>query len=132
MPIESSWVGVAVRLSDGSYTTEPPNEDHDLHRVLQLLNCKVAFTMSSDITASLMDQISPFQAELYINPSIIKIEIVGSLAELATGLTNVSRKSYVCIMRQERLALVWNDSVEGILSHGNEVERLLIGIVSYT
>lgn len=35
----------------------------------------------------------------------------------------------MCILREERVVLVWNDSVEGILTHGQDVEGLLVGIV---
>ncbi|TAQ86961.1 hypothetical protein B7494_g4718 [Chlorociboria aeruginascens] len=126
---ESSWIGVAVRLPDGTYTTEPPNVDRLFSQVLQSLNCKVAFTMSSEITHALIDQLSPLQNEVQINPPGIKIAIVQSLAELASGSTKVSRKSYICILREERMVLVWNDSVEGILTHGNEVEGMLVGLI---
>jgi len=126
---ESAWVGVAVRLPDGNYSSEPPSMDHNLYKVLQSLNCKCAFTMSSEITSALLDQISPFQTEISIQPRGIKIDIVRSLSHLATGKTLVTKKSYMCILREERVVLVWNDSVEGILTHGQEVEGLLVGIV---
>jgi hypothetical protein len=127
---ESSWIGVAVRLPDGKYTTQPTNVDHNFFTALQLLNCKCAFTMSSEITAALIDQISPFQTEIHMHPRGIKINIVQSLGELASGGTNVSKKSYMCILREEKVVLVWNDSVEGILTHGTDVEGILVGIVS--
>lgn len=128
--VNEAWTGVAVRLPDGNYTTEPQNMDRDFYRVLQSFNCKAAFTMSSEITSALIDQISPFQTELQIAPRGLKIQIVQSLAELASGTTAVTRKSYMCILREERVVLLWNDSVEGILTHGTDVEGLLVGIVS--
>ena len=130
--IVSSWIGVAVRLPDGNYTTEPANMDQNLYAVLRHLNCKCAFTMSSEITSALIDQISPFQTEIQIHPRGLKINIVQSLGELALGSTNVSKKSYMCILREEKVVLVWNDSVEGILTHGTDVEGILVGIVSST
>jgi hypothetical protein len=129
--INEAWTGVAVRLPDGNYTTEPQNMDRDFYRVLQSFNCKAAFTMSSEITAALIDQISPFQTELQIQPRGLKIQIVQSLAELASGTTAVTKKSYMCILREERVVLLWNDSVEGILTHGTDVEGILVGIVSH-
>jgi hypothetical protein len=104
--------------------------DHDLYKVLQSFNCKCAFTMSSEITSALIDQISPFQTEIQVQPRGIKINIVRSLAHLASGKTQVTKKAYMCILREERVVLVWNDSVEGILTHGADVEGLLVGIVN--
>lgn len=130
--ISEAWIGVAVRLPDGNYTTEPQSMDRDFYRVLQSFNCKAAFTMSSEITSALIDQISPFQTELQVAPRGLKIQIVQSLAELASGTTTVTKKSYMCILREERMVLLWNDSVEGILTHGTDVEGILVGIVSGT
>ncbi|PQE16287.1 glycosyltransferase family 2 protein [Rutstroemia sp. NJR-2017a WRK4] len=126
---ESSWVGVAMKLPDGSYCTEPPNADNHFYSAMQQLNSKVAFTMSSDITAALMDQITPFQTELQVHPRGIRLQIVQNLAELADGQTGVSKRSYMCILREERLVLIWNDSVEGILTHGADVEGILVGLI---
>jgi hypothetical protein len=128
---ESTWIGVAVRLPDGNYTTEPANIDPQFYKVLQNLSSKVAFTMSSEITAALIDQISPFQTEIQVQPRGIRIPVVQSLAELASGTTNVTKKSYMCVLRSERVVLVWNDSVEGILTHGTDVESIIVGIVSF-
>ena len=87
--------------------------------------------MSSELTVALIDQISPFQTEIQVHPRGIKIIIAQSLAELVSGHTKVSKKSYVCILREEKVVLVWNDSVEGILTHGTDVEGILVGIVSH-
>ncbi|KUJ09080.1 uncharacterized protein LY89DRAFT_598683 [Mollisia scopiformis] len=126
---ESSWIGVAVRNPDGNYSTEPPTADHDIYNVLQTLNCKCVFTMSSEITSALLDQVGPFQTELSVAPRGLKINIVQSIRHLASGKSVVTRKSYVCILREERMVLVWNDSVEGILTHGADIEGILVGII---
>lgn len=119
-----------MRLPDGSYHTEPPKANNNFHSAIQYLNCKVAFTMSSDITAALMDQIGPFQTELQVHPRGIKLPVVQNLAELAYGGTGVSKKSYLCVLREERMVLVWNESVESIMTHGVDIEGILIGLVS--
>ncbi|QSZ28760.1 hypothetical protein DSL72_003265 [Monilinia vaccinii-corymbosi] len=126
---ESSWVGVAMRRPDGGYYTEPPNFNNDFYTVLQYLNCKVVFTMSSDITAALMDQIGPFQTELQVHPRGIRLPIVQNLSELASGGSGVSKKSYLCVLREERLVLIWNESVESIMTHGADVEGILVGLI---
>lgn len=86
--------------------------------------------MSSEITKALLDQISPFQTELHVQPRGLKLQIVHSLAALASGETAVTKKSYMCILREEKVVLLWNESVEGILAHGTDVEGFLVGIVS--
>jgi hypothetical protein len=129
---ESSWVGVAIQLPDGNYSIEPPNMSHNLYKALKSLNCKVAFTMSSEITTALIDQLSPLQQELQVHPRGIKVNIVQSLQHLASGKTVVTKKSYLCILREEKVVLVWGDSVEGILNHGADVEGILVGIVRRT
>lgn len=86
--------------------------------------------MSSEITSALLDQIGPFQTELNVAPRGVKINIVQSLRHLASGKSVVTKKSYVCVLREERMVLVWNDSVEGILIHGADIEGILVGIVS--
>lgn len=113
-----------MRLPDGSYYTEPPNVDNKFYTVMQYLNCKVAFTMSSDITAALMDQIGPFQTEIQVHPRGIRLPIVQNLSELAIGGGGVSKKSYLCVLREERLVLIWNESVESIMTHGVDVESI--------
>lgn len=86
--------------------------------------------MSSEITSALLEQISPFQEELTVAPRGLKINIIQSLRHLASGKSPVTRKSYVCILRKERSVLVWNDAVEGILTHAADIESILVGIVS--
>jgi hypothetical protein len=105
--------------------------DLTFYGVLQSFNCKAAFTMSSEITKALLNQISPLQAELQVQSRGLKIQIVQSLADLALGATPVTKKSYMCILREEKVVLLWNESVEGILTHGADVEGLLVGIVSH-
>ena len=65
--------------------------------------------MSSDITTALIDQIGPLQTELQLHPRGIKVNVIQSLGELVSGRANVSRKSYVCVLREEKVALVWSD-----------------------
>jgi hypothetical protein len=86
--------------------------------------------MSSEITSVLLDQIGPLQTELQVAPRGLKINIVQSLRHLASGKSVVTKKSYICILREERMVLVWNDSVEGILTHGADIEGILVSIVS--
>jgi hypothetical protein len=130
--LESGTIGVAVRRPEGQYTTEPVEMVPEFIQSLQHLQCKAAFTMSSDITNALFDQLSPLQTEVEVQPRGIRIPIVQSLEELALGRTGVTGKSYICLIKRERIALVWNDSVEGILNHGVDIEEKLLGLVRFS
>jgi hypothetical protein len=127
---EQSALGVAVRKQDGvRYTIEPPTMDPQVLDILRGVNAKVGLTMSSEITETLFAQVSPFQEELQIGPRF-KIPVVQSLDVLVDGLIELDPKSYACLLREERIVLLWSDTVEGILTHGADVEDKLMGLVS--
>jgi hypothetical protein len=123
-------LGVALKRPNGTFVTEPADLDPDMIHVMQRIGCKVAFTMSSEITAALFQTITPLQSEVIIQPRNIKVPIVESLATIANGEETVSKDSYLCFLRHERTVLVWNDSVESILAHGTDVESKLLALVS--
>ncbi|KAK3217316.1 hypothetical protein GRF29_1g2672114 [Pseudopithomyces chartarum] len=122
-------LGVLLRRSDGIYTGEPLFLNTDLVRAVERLGVAVAFTMSSEITQALLQQITPFQTEFSLDPRGFTLPIVNSVHDIATGKSLVTRDSYVCLCRQERMVLVWGDTVPGILAHGTDVETRLLGLV---
>jgi hypothetical protein len=81
-------------------------------RAVERLGVAVAFTMSSEITHALMQQVTPFQTEISLHPQGFVLPIVNSVHDIATG--KISRDAYVCLCRQERMVLVWGDTVPGI------------------
>jgi hypothetical protein len=107
-------LGVLLRRSDGIYTGEPLFLNTDLVRAVERLGVAVAFTMSSEITQALLQQITPFQTEFSLDPRGFTLPIVNSVHDIATGKSTVTRDSYVCLCRQERMVLVWGDTVPGI------------------
>lgn len=122
-------LGVILRRSDGLYTAEPLFLNPDVVSAVEKLGVAVAFTMSSEITHALLQQITPFQTELSLDPRGFALPIVTSIADIANEKASVSRNSYLCLARNERMVLVWGDTVPGILAHGTDVETRLLGLV---
>jgi len=69
-----------------------------------MVSARVGLTMSSEITESLFAQITPFQTDLQLGPRI-KIPIIQSLDSVFEGHVDLPEKSYVCLLRDERIAM---------------------------
>ncbi|KAF2205964.1 hypothetical protein GQ43DRAFT_384692 [Delitschia confertaspora ATCC 74209] len=122
-------LGVLLKRNDGIYTAEPLFLNQDVVSAVEKLNVAVAFTMSSDITHALMQQVSPFQTDISLDARGFVLPVVSSVTEITTGKSSISRGSYVCLCKQERMVLVWGDTVPGILAHGTDIETKLLSIV---
>ncbi|KAF2021806.1 hypothetical protein BU24DRAFT_417432 [Aaosphaeria arxii CBS 175.79] len=122
-------LGVMLRRTDGIYTAEPLFLNRDLVAAIERLGAAVAFTMSSDITHALLQQLTPLQRELTLDPRGFVLPIVSSVRDIATPKSSVTRDSYVCLCKEERLVLVWGDTVPSILAHGTDIETKLLGLV---
>lgn len=125
----ASNLGVMLRRSDGLYTAEPMFLNQDLVSAVEKLGVAVAFTMCSEITNALLQQITPFQTEFSLDPRGFVLPIVNSVKDIVTGKSVVTKEAYVCLCRQERFVLVWGDTVPGILAHGSDIETRLLGLV---
>jgi len=121
--------GILLRRPDGLYTAEPMLLNSDLVHAVERLGVAVAFTMSSEITRSLLQQVTPFQTELSLDPRGFSLPIVNSVRDLGTEKCSVKSDDYICLCRNEKLVLVWGDSAEGILAHGTDVETKILGLV---
>lgn len=122
-------LGVLLRRPDGIYTAEPLFLNPDLVSAVEKLNVTVAFTMSSEITFALLQQVTPFQTELSLDPRGFVLPVANSVKDIVSGKSSVTRDNYVCLCRQERMVLVWGDTVPGILAHGTDIETRLLGLV---
>ncbi|KAF2643362.1 hypothetical protein P280DRAFT_250925 [Massarina eburnea CBS 473.64] len=122
-------LGVLLRRPDGIFTAEPLFLNPDLVGAVERLNVAVAFTMSSEITFALLQQITPFQTEFSLDPRGFVLPVANSVKDIATGKSSVAHDAYICLCRQERMVLVWGDTVPGILAHGTDVETKLLGLV---
>lgn len=125
----SSNLGVMIQLENQQFAVHPPTLSQSTFTAFELINPPVGFAMASDITASVFRQMSPYQTELVLQPRGIRIPIIDNLDGIARLVTPNFKKSYSCIVKRERLVLVWASNVESILRHGAEIEKLLLEIV---
>lgn len=82
--------------------------------------------MASEITATLFRQMSPYQSEILVQPQGIRITVVESFEDTVRLLIADQIRGSPCILRSERVILVWSNSVENILPRGAELEMLLL------
>lgn len=128
---EESALGVAIRSTeDEHYAREPSTVDGDFIEALGTLDAKVGLTMSSEITENLFAQVTPFQTDLQLGPRT-RIPVVQFLEQILSGSVEVEHNAYACLLREERIVMLWNDTVEGILAHGAVVEDKLMGHMSF-
>ena len=92
---------------------------------VQDLGEAAVLTMSSNITAGIMEMINPFQKSL-IEQTGHRIPIVASLSDVTPEMGNYGR---ACILRNEQLILVWSTSSETIMDVGSDVELQLYTLV---
>jgi hypothetical protein len=127
-----SCLGVILRRSPGSYASEPPTMSSEPLKAVQRLGAVVAFTMSSEITEALFQQITPLQTEIVLDPLGTVLPIANSIGDISAGKSSVSPDAFMCACRQERFVLVWSDSAQGLVAHGIDVETKLVGLVRNT
>jgi hypothetical protein len=123
--ISTTSLGVMLRRPGGDYTAEPMMLSPPLVQAVDDLGAAVAFTMSSEITRALLQQITPFQTELSLDPRGFVLPIINSVKDLGS----VKKERYICLCKEEKMVLVWGDSAEGILAHGTDIETRLLGLV---
>jgi hypothetical protein len=127
---DPSVVGVMIKRDVDQHSIHPPNLNPMTIEAINSLDCGIAFTLTSEITATLFRQMSPFQNEIIVQPQGIRIPIVESLQDVIYLASTKRLIGSACGVKKEKLILVWSDSVENILPHGAEMERLLLETVS--
>ncbi len=122
--------GVLLRQARGQYVSQPPQLSPDLVAAVQKINVEVAFTMSTDASDVIFGTLMDCQNELVLADGS-QYQIVDSLADISKGGANRIKKfQYACLVRQEKVVLVWHDDIQRILLHAQEVEQKLLGLVS--
>jgi hypothetical protein len=123
-------VGVMIKLAHHQQSIHPPELHPMIIAAVNSIDAAIAFTMASEITGTLFRQMSPYQSEILVQPQGIRIPIVESLDEVIHLASTDQIRGASCIVRSERVILVWSNSVENILPHGAELEKLLMETVS--
>lgn len=122
--------GVVIQREDGSYVTYPHTLSEDIVKATLKLDVPIAFSMSSEVTAALLSQISPEQTQLGDPRTGIVLPIIDSIEQIASGEAPVGREQFICLCKQEQFVLVWGDTVENIVIQGTDIETWLVGLVS--
>lgn len=121
--------GFLLQRDDGGYATYPSALSGEVAQAILKLDVPVAFTMSSEVTSTLLGQITPEQTKISDPRSGIVLPIVDSVEAIAAGAPHVSRENFICLCKQEGFVLVWADAVDGILAQGSDIETWLVGLV---
>lgn len=126
------FLGIIIRVKNGDsieYISEPQTVDYNIKTICANLDLAVIFTMSSEITHLLFTRISKDESEITLPRNNITIPVVESLQVLARDGTGVRRRDFCCLVRKEKVVLVWGNSAEEIIVRGSDVESKLISSV---
>ncbi|KAB5525520.1 putative glycosyltransferase family 2 protein [Coniochaeta sp. 2T2.1] len=123
-PLEG--MGVFLRQSRGQYVCTPEPIDEALLVAVQRLNVGVALTMRPSMLESILNTLEPGQTLLRMKDGS-QLQIVPSVASI--NLSSVKKFQYCCLVRQERMVLVWQDQINQILSHASRIEEKLLAYV---
>ncbi|KAF8437732.1 glycosyl transferase family group 2-domain-containing protein [Terfezia claveryi] len=127
---EEDHMGLLLRQGRGLYVTQPKTVSQQLLAAVVKLNVEIAFTMASDITSSIIEGLDASQEDLYLPQDHSQYQIVESLDAIASAPTGRLRKfQYVCIVKKEKLVLLWHDSVEAMITHVQDVEAKLLALI---
>lgn len=97
-------LGVLIRKSRGIYATAPNAVHPDLVAAVQKLNAQVAFTMRTDSVEIILDSLEEFQTDLVMKDGS-RLQVMDSLSSISS--VNVKRFQYCCVLRDERMILIW-------------------------
>jgi hypothetical protein len=130
VPAQPSRLGITIRRPDHVYISEPADLSSNIVEAVERLGVPAAFTMSSEVVSTLLDQITPLQTEVALASEGFTVPIVKSVTQVGIPNGRVSPAHWVCLCREEKCLLVWADSVKNLLQHGSDVEAKLFGLVS--
>jgi hypothetical protein len=121
-------LGVAVRRLNHDYIFEPASVDQNFIVAVGSLDLPVAFSMSSNITETVLSQKSQYQTSVTIQARGISIPVVDSLSSIPARSSEI-KHSLGCLVRKEGIVLLWADTVERAISKGTDVEQMLMEAV---
>ncbi len=92
---------------------------------IRCIDTPVAFPMASKITSNVFDHLSPFQDELLMQPYGARIPVVSSLEYVKERIFEI-KQCLVVLVPEERVVLLWANSIEAASLHGSEIEHILM------
>jgi len=102
--MSKNFSGVLMRKSRGVYITAPAVLHPNLVTAVEKLNATVAFTMQTGSIDIILHTLEDFQTDLLMKDGSL-LQVLGSLQDISK--TNVKKYQYCCLLRQERMVLVW-------------------------
>ena len=121
-----SYDGVLLRKARGSYECYPPTMSGELVNAVTHLNVQLAFTMRCETIDVLVSKLSTHQTSGQMLDQS-QLQVVESLAQM--GTSSIKKFQYACLVRQEKLLLVWHDDMQRIMPHAQRLEEKLLSIV---
>jgi hypothetical protein len=118
--------GALLRKSRGSYVTSPENISPKLLEAVQRMNVEVAFTMRPHVLDGIVSALLPGQTDTKLNDGS-QLQVLPSLD--AVTAASVRKFQYACLVRQEKMLLVWHDDLEHIVPHAARMEEKLLALV---
>jgi hypothetical protein len=115
---------VAIKLPDNSYTLTPTAVSPALSEAVHRLNENALVSISSRITAAVLDSLAPGQKSFVVEYTGTRIPILATLDDVQCGISHFSR---ACIILRERVLLVWSHDPSTILDVAYDVEMQLSG-----
>lgn len=110
------------------YVAEPPAAGDVLQAIAERIHLNVLMTMSSDITSFVFQQLNEADTEVKLHPHNITVPVVESLEVLAIDNgSGITRRDFCCLVRRERVVLVWSHTGEDIMMKVSDVESKLMG-----
>ena len=123
-----SYDGVLLRKARDSYVCHPASMNKELVDVVTALNVQVAFTMRCETIDVLVAKLSPQQTTIRMLDQS-QLQVIDSLSEVSSSKTK--KFQYACLVRREKLLLVWHDDMQRIIPHATNLEEKLLSIVSH-
>jgi hypothetical protein len=124
--------GVCLRRGRDDFVYQPSNMAPVLVEAVKKLNVEVAFTMCTDTTDTIFAIIRSRDLDSLTLQDGSQYQIVDSLADIASGETGKVKKfQYTCLVRDEKLVLIWHDSIERIMDHAQDIERNFLTLVGF-
>jgi hypothetical protein len=121
----TTTLGVAFRRPGESYTFKPTSISQRMVAAFRCIDTPVAFSMASKITSNVFDHLSPYQDEITIQPYGARVPVVSSL-QYVSDRTFEIKQCLAVLVREERLVLLWANSIDAASVHGSEVEHMLM------
>jgi hypothetical protein len=112
-----------VKSSNAEYVFEPTEVNPVLARAILRLNKYIVLTMSSELTARIIQVISPQQENVMVGNTGMRLPIITCLEDIHPDLDHSTQ---ACIVRDENLVLLCSDDPAAIMNLGNDIEKELL------